>query len=99
MTVSDWYETGLWPQELVEKGNAQTKNVPHRLKPRFKHCTYGTAEAVPLSKTEYFNKPLGPNSDTLRRTSPNGVRHADGQLCAKPLRAFGKAYPRFIAKA
>jgi hypothetical protein len=32
------------------------KSVPQRLKPHFKDIPYGTAEAVPLIKTESFNK-------------------------------------------
>jgi hypothetical protein len=33
----------------------QDENVPQRLKPFCDYSGYGTAEAVPLSKTEYFN--------------------------------------------
>jgi hypothetical protein len=32
------------------------KGVPQRLKPHCKDIPYGTAEAVPLIKTESFNK-------------------------------------------
>jgi hypothetical protein len=31
------------------------KCVPQRLKPRCEQSTFGTAEAVPLSKTDFFN--------------------------------------------
>jgi hypothetical protein len=41
--------------ELVEKVEPSSKNVPERLKPQYEGSTYGTAEAVPLSKTD-FNK-------------------------------------------
>ena len=34
------------------------ETVPQRLKPHCKCSGYGTAEAVPLSKAEYFNKLL-----------------------------------------
>jgi hypothetical protein len=34
------------------------ETVPQRLKPHSKFSGYGTAEAVPLSKAEYFNKLL-----------------------------------------
>jgi outer membrane lipoprotein carrier protein len=32
---------------------AAEKGVPQRLKPRYEQCTFGTAEAVPLSKTAF----------------------------------------------
>jgi hypothetical protein len=44
--------------ELVEIRVGKAKAVPQRLKPHCKYSGYGTAEAVPLSKTEYFNKVL-----------------------------------------
>jgi hypothetical protein len=34
---------------------AKIKNVPQRLKPRREQSTFGTAEAVPLSKTDFFS--------------------------------------------
>jgi hypothetical protein len=43
----------------LEKVENKAKTAPQRLKPDCKCGTYGTAEAVPLSKTEYFNKLLG----------------------------------------
>jgi hypothetical protein len=48
----------LWAefQKLVEKGRNRAKPAPQRLKPHCKCSTYGTAEAVPLSRTEYFKK-------------------------------------------
>src|SRR5258708_33381987 len=45
-------------RSLLEKSRNKAKTVPQRLKPDCKCGTYGTAEAVPLSKTEYFNKLL-----------------------------------------
>jgi hypothetical protein len=44
---------------LLKKVENKAKTVPQRLKPDCKCGTYGTAEAVPLSKTEYFNKLSG----------------------------------------
>jgi hypothetical protein len=41
---------------VVEEGIWTGESVPQRLKPRCKHSTYGTAEAVPLSKIADFNK-------------------------------------------
>jgi hypothetical protein len=43
-------------QELVGKGRNRAKPEPQRLKPHCKYGIYGTAEAVPLSKTGYSNK-------------------------------------------
>jgi hypothetical protein len=42
-------------EEGVEKVMSQPKSVPQRLKPRCNMSVYGTAEAVPLSKTEFFS--------------------------------------------
>jgi hypothetical protein len=42
-------------EEGAEKVAVQTKSVPQRLKPHCKKSTYGTAEAVPLSKTDFFS--------------------------------------------
>jgi len=41
--------------EAAEKVVAKLKSVPQRLKPQSKCSTYGTAEAVPLSKTAFFS--------------------------------------------
>jgi hypothetical protein len=35
-------------------GPRETKTVPQRLKPRCERGIFGTAEAVPLSKTDFF---------------------------------------------
>jgi hypothetical protein len=40
-------------KEGAEKVSRKTKNVPQRLKPRCEQSTFGTAEAVPLSKTTF----------------------------------------------
>ncbi len=42
------------------------ETVPQRLKPHSKCSGYGTAEAVPSSKTEYFNKRLRTREMFLR---------------------------------
>jgi len=42
-------------KENAEKGDATNQNVPQRLKPHCKCVTCGTAEAVPLSKTDFFS--------------------------------------------
>jgi hypothetical protein len=42
----------------LKEERQKAKPVPQRLKPRCIGTTYGTAEAVPLSKTEYFNNLL-----------------------------------------
>jgi hypothetical protein len=41
-------------EEGAEKVALQTKSVPRRLKPYCNDGSYGTAEAVPLSKTGFF---------------------------------------------
>jgi hypothetical protein len=41
-------------KEGAEKAAIRRKGVPQGLKPRCKECIYGTAEAVPLSATEFF---------------------------------------------
>ncbi len=56
MSTLDLFKNFL---ELVEICSIGTQAVPQRLKPRRKYSGYGTAEAVPLSKTEYFNKQDG----------------------------------------
>ena len=50
------FDFGLNSHGLVEKGSINSETVPQRLKPQSKKSNYGTVEAVPLSKTEYFNK-------------------------------------------
>ena len=56
-------------EEGAEKVVLQTKSVPQRLKPHCKENIYGTAEAVPLSETDFLS--LG------------GA--AEGKICLKPL--------------
>jgi hypothetical protein len=46
-----------------EKVAPQTKSVPQRLKPHCKENTFGTAEAVPLSKTD-FSAPSKPHQQS-----------------------------------
>jgi hypothetical protein len=41
--------------EGAEKVPPETKIVPQRLKPHYERSTCGTAEAVPLSKTDFFS--------------------------------------------
>jgi hypothetical protein len=41
-------------EEGAEKVLRETKSVPQRLKPHYEQSTCGTAEAVPLSKTDFF---------------------------------------------
>jgi hypothetical protein len=41
-------------KEGAEKVPHETKSVPQRLKPHYEQSTCGTAEAVPLSKTDFF---------------------------------------------
>jgi hypothetical protein len=45
-------------EESAEKVPAKTKSVPQRLKPPCEQSTFGTAEAVPLSKADFFSRPL-----------------------------------------
>jgi hypothetical protein len=42
-------------EEDAEKVPRAIKSVPQRLKPRCEQSTFGTAEAVPLSKTDFFS--------------------------------------------
>jgi hypothetical protein len=42
-------------KEGAEKVPCAIKSVPQRLKPRCEQSTFGTAEAVPLSKTDFFS--------------------------------------------
>jgi hypothetical protein len=42
-------------KEGAEKVPHETKIVPQRLKAHCEQCTCGTAEAVPLSKTDFFS--------------------------------------------
>jgi hypothetical protein len=42
-------------KEAAEKVASWRKSVPQRLKPHCKCMTCGTAEAVPLSKTDFFS--------------------------------------------
>jgi hypothetical protein len=45
----------LMAKEGAEKVVRETKSVPQRLKLHCKHDPCGTAEAVPLSKTNFFS--------------------------------------------
>ena len=42
-------------EEGAEKMPRGPKSVPQRLKPHCKQSSFGTAEAVPLSETDFFN--------------------------------------------
>jgi hypothetical protein len=42
-------------KEGAEKVLHETKSVPQRLKPHCEQSICGTAEAVPLSKTDFFS--------------------------------------------
>ena len=44
-----------FPSGLAEK-EVRKATLPQRLKPECKYSDYGTAEAVPLSKTEYSSR-------------------------------------------
>jgi hypothetical protein len=46
-------------KRVMKKVGAAKEDVPQRLKPQGKQDSYGTAEAVPLSKTRLFQHPLG----------------------------------------
>jgi hypothetical protein len=41
-------------KQAAGKVRLQGRTVPQRLKPRCKQETYGTAEAVPLTKRDFF---------------------------------------------
>jgi len=45
-------------QKMLKKSPHGEKSVPQRLKPQCKYMTYGTAEAVPLSRTRVFPQPV-----------------------------------------
>jgi hypothetical protein len=60
----------------AEKVPPQTKSVPQRLKPRRQQSSYGTAEAVPLSKTDFSASSEAP------RFIPKAT--AKEQLCVAP---------------
>jgi hypothetical protein len=45
----------LGVEEGAEKVPERAKSVPQRLKPNSQHAAYGTAKAVPLSKTGFFS--------------------------------------------
>jgi hypothetical protein len=51
-------------EEGDEKVGSAKEGVPQRLKPQDRTDTYGTAEAVPLSKTRIFQHPLKPCAPT-----------------------------------
>jgi hypothetical protein len=50
-------------KEGAEKVALQTEDVPQGLKPYCKQNTSGTAEAVPLSKTDFLNTLYGPTAN------------------------------------
>src|SRR5437868_11384402 len=52
-------------KEGAEKVPREIKNVPQRLKPRCKQSAFGTAEAVPLSKTDFFSTSFSPRAANL----------------------------------
>ncbi len=60
-------------EEGAEEVAARTKSVPQRLKPHGDEASYGTAEAVPLSKTNSLTSPETPHlargTDASRLTS------------------------------
>jgi hypothetical protein len=57
----------------------RVETVPQRLKPHCKCSGYGTAEAVPLSKTEYLNKLLVEfGRPLLKSNSPRKQREKSG---------------------
>ena len=64
---------GLPPRSLLKKENGR-QSAPQRLKPHSKGSGYGTAEAVPLSKTEYVNKLLD-----MFEAVGNGIEAAFGE--------------------
>jgi len=59
----------------AEKVFVQLKTFPQRLKPRSKLSNSGTAEAVPLSKTEFSAPSKAPVEDAIRdpRLKPWGT--------------------------
>jgi hypothetical protein len=63
---------------------SEIKSVPQRLKPRYERSTCGTAEAVPLSKTDFqhFFQPL-----ILFRNITWGVAQAGTERAFGPLQA------------
>jgi len=54
------------PEGDTEKVSREIENVPQRLKPRCEQSTFGTAEAVPLSKTDLSAASEGPNGGLLK---------------------------------
>jgi hypothetical protein len=50
------YERRFGVKEVVEKLPRERKGVPQRLKPHCEQSSCGTAEAVPLSKTDAGQK-------------------------------------------
>ena len=53
-------------KRVAEKVPREIKNVPQRLKPHCKQSAFGTAEAVPLSKTDFFSTHERPETPEIR---------------------------------
>jgi hypothetical protein len=51
-----------YEKKAGEKLPAETESVPQGLKPRYNRNTCGTAEAVPLSKTDFSTASFAPRS-------------------------------------
>jgi hypothetical protein len=69
--------------EAAEKVRLQRRTVPQRLKPRCKKSTYGTAEAVPLTKQEFSRSQLCPTTTLCPISRPQSVKpHAFVALTA-----------------
>jgi hypothetical protein len=81
----------------LEKVENKAKTVPQRLKPDCKCGTYGTAEAVPLSKTEYFNKLLGDNSWLREPSLRMTLHHIVGFEKRGLWRYFGTGFQDWIS--
>jgi hypothetical protein len=75
-------------KEIAEKVHRKTKNVPQRLKPHYKQSTCGTAEAVPLSKTDFFSTLLKPLVIWPLIQRPE-------DLCSLRVRALARMFPAY----
>jgi hypothetical protein len=60
-------------RSLVEIRRTEGETVPPRLKPHCECCDCGTAKAVPLSKTAFFNKLLERQRYFWERESVHGL--------------------------
>jgi hypothetical protein len=77
----------------AEKVPPQTKSVPQRLKPRRQQSSYGTAEAVPLSKTDFSASSEAPRfipkataKEQLRRGAEGSGRKAGFSTARRTMR-------------